>query len=167
MGIVMGADTATNAQTAVSPGRWAKAIESIQILKLIMRVIKFAAYLFYRFYRRHPQKGIPYFRTIASLTLLSLMNVLFVACLFGKGNFIQKAVGYFLVNQTIVILILVSLTGTLILLLIKEKDLKELGEKYETNTTKIKTGNLRLIIYCIISFALVILGAFWNKYINS
>ena len=161
------ADTASNTQAAQSPGRWAKAIESLQILKSAMNTIKFAAYLFYRYYRKPPQRGIPYFRTIASLTLLSFMNVLFIASLFGEGNFIQKAVHYFSLNKTIVILLLMSLAGTLILLLIKEKDLNDLDEKYGTNIAKIKTGNVWLIIYCVLSFTLVILGAFWNKYINS
>jgi len=146
---------------------WVKAIESVQILKSMMRTIKFAAYLFYRYYSKPPQRGGPYLRTIASLTLLSFMHVLFIASLFGEGNFIQKAVDYFSLNKTIIILILMSLAGTLILLFIKEKDLKELDEKYGTNTAKIKTGNVWLIIYCVISFTLVILGAFWNKYINS
>ncbi len=132
-----------------------------------MKTIKFAAYLFYRWYRKPPQRGTPYLRTIVSLSLLSILNVLFVACLFGKGYFISKAAKYFSVDKRIIILLLVSLALTIILLLIKEKELQELDRKYETNIAKIKKGNVLLIFYCIISLVLLFLGAFWNKYINS
>lgn len=49
-------------------------------------------------------------------------------------------------------------------LLFKKSDIESLKEKYDYNWDKVFKGNVWLLIYIVVSFALIFILAFWRKH---
>ena len=129
-----------------------------------MKTIKFVGYLFYRYYSKGPRASIPYFSAVCSMTLLAFFHLVQILILLNKVDIIPindqdgKPTRYF------IILITMLPIYFLVTRLFKKEDIEPLKEKYEKNWDKIFAGNIRLIIYFILSFAIVILLALWKNH---
>jgi accessory gene regulator protein AgrB len=117
-----------------------------------MRTVKFIAYLFYKYYSKGYTKQIAYFSTLCALVMIAcihlfqvfiLCNALFIVPTDGSQKDIKNwfFIGLFLIPFFLIFRFL-----------IKETELQEMF--YDKH--KVKRGYLFLIVYLILSFALLI-----------
>jgi len=124
-----------------------------------MKTIKFIAYLFYRYYSTGPLSDIPYFSTLCALAMLFVLHLFQVLIVFDAMNFIptdgsQAKVGNFLKMALFLAPIFLFLV-----FIVKKSEL----QKMHYDDSQIKRGNIYLIIYIVLSFALVILLTLFKK----
>lgn len=124
-----------------------------------MKTIKFAAFLFYRYYSKGSPG--PYFRTLWSLTFLGFMHLMQLFIVLDKIGIIHINSSKYKDLKEIMFLSLMTAPIYFILaLIIKKKDLQQLKEKYEYEWDKVFDGNVRLVVYIIVSlFSIVILAS--------
>ncbi len=128
-----------------------------------MRTIKFVGYLLYRYYSKGSRANIPYFSAICSMTLLGYMHLVqilillnsvdFIPVNFNDNNFAKRLIMFFLM------LPLYFLMSNLF----RKKDIGMLKAKYDYNWDKVFSGNVRLIIYKILSISLIFVLLFLKK----
>ncbi len=129
-----------------------------------MKTIKFAAFLFYRYYSggRRPDSA-PFFSTMLSMTLLGFMHLIQVLIIFDKMDLISISPTDSKGTKRFIIFLVMLPIYLLLNLLIKKKDLEEVKERNEYNWDKVFNGNVWLIVYMILSFALIFVLAVWLK----
>ncbi len=128
-----------------------------------MNTIKFIGYLFYRYYEKPPQRGNPYFRTMGSLLLLVYIHILQLLALFNKIDLIPIKSSDDKLTKSIIMLLILIPIYLFVTKLLKKSDIEPLKEKYDYNWDKVHSGNLWLIIYIILSMALMFVLAIWRK----
>jgi hypothetical protein len=131
-----------------------------------MKTIKFAAFLFYRYYSggRRPDST-PFFRTKLSMTLLGFMHLMQLLVILDKVNdYIPTSTSYGRGMNKIIMFFVMLPIYFLVSLLIKKKDMDELDEKYAYDWDKVFNGNVWLVVYIIVSFALIFVLAIWKKH---
>lgn len=128
-----------------------------------MNTVKFIGYLFYRYYEKPPQKGNPYFRTMCSMTLLVYIHLMQVLVLFNKTDLIPIKTSDDKLTKAIIMLFVLVPIYLLVTRLFKKSDIQPLKEKYDYNWDKVHSGNIWLIIYVILSMALMFAIAIWKK----
>ena len=120
-----------------------------------MKTIKFTAYLFYKYYSTGGTKSIPYFSTLCALAMIVILHVFQILVIFNGMDLLpatsakpgtERLIKYF---ETAIFL---SPLFLFLSLIIKKKELQSMH--YEEK--KLKKGNLFLIIYIILSMALLI-----------
>lgn len=114
--------------------------------------MKFVAFLFYRYYSTGATKYIPYFSTLSALVMLVGLHIFQLILLFYGIDFF-KANSRTRTENFLVIAILLIPLFLLMSVFIKESQLKQL--KYDKS--KIKRGNLLLIVYIFCSIAFLLL----------
>jgi hypothetical protein len=129
-----------------------------------MKTIKFVGYLFYRYYSKGPRAGIPYFSTMGSMTLLGFMHLMQILILLNKVDLIQRNSTDDGLTKRIIIFFVMLPIYFLMTRLFKKSDIEPLKEKYDKHWDKVFSGNVWLIIYCILSFTLIIVLALWKKH---
>jgi len=123
-----------------------------------MRTIKFVAYLFYRYYSTGPRKDVAYLSSLLAMCLLFYIHLFQFLILFGGTGIIPS--GNKTQISTWLKMVLFMLPVFLLFRwLIKESELKTLSYSQE----KIKKGNVWLIIYIILSVALLVLLILYFK----
>jgi hypothetical protein len=124
-----------------------------------MKTIKFVAFLFYKYYSTGPTRRIPYFSTLSALVLIFYIHLVQVLLIFNGINLIPTDGSQTKPLNFIKMGLFMAPIFLLFRILIKRENL--------TNTTysprKIKIGYFLLIIYIIVSFALMILIALYKK----
>ena len=129
-----------------------------------MKTIKFIGYLFYRYYAKGPRASIPYFSSLCSMTLLGFMHLMQIFILLNKFDILPNISTNDKTTKRIVILFVMVLIYLLMTMLFKKRDIEPLKDKYEYNRDKIFIGNVRLIVYFIFSFALIVVLAVWKQH---
>ena len=128
-----------------------------------MKTIKFVGYLFYRYYSKGPRANIPYFSTMCSMTLMGFMHLIQILILLDKVSIIPiNSSDDKLTKRLIMFLIMVPIYF-LMTSLFKKSDIEPLKEKYDYNWDKVFNGNVWLVIYIILSFALIFVLAIWKR----
>ena len=128
-----------------------------------MNTIKFIGYLFYRYYEKPPQRGNPYFRTMCSMALLVYMHLIQLLILFNKTDLIPIKTSDDKLTKRIIMLFVFVPIYFLVTRLFKKSDFERLKEKYGYNWDKVHRGNILLILYMILSCALIFVLAIWKK----
>lgn len=125
-----------------------------------MKTIKFIGYLFYRYYSTGATKDIPYFSTLCALVMLVGLHVFQLLLIFSKFHWLDfinsnesRAKKFLLIGMCLIPLFVIASV------LFKKSDVKELN--YDEN--KIKQGYTFLIIYIIMSMALLILLGLYRQ----
>ena len=129
-----------------------------------MKTIKFVGYLFYRYYSKGPRSSIPYFRTMGTMTLLGFMHLMQILILLNKVNLIPINSTDDGLHKRIIMFFVMLPIYFLMTRLFKKSDIEPLKEQYDENWDKVFSGNVWLIIYCILSFTLIIMLALWKKH---
>ncbi len=124
-----------------------------------MKLLKFIAYLFYRYYSTGPTSRIPYFSTIGVLVLLCYFHLLQVAMIFDVTYLIptdgsQMKFSNFLIMGLFMTPFFIGFS-----LIIRKAEL----DKMSYTKIKMRRGYFFLILYVIVSFAVVILLALYKK----
>jgi hypothetical protein len=114
--------------------------------------MRFVAYLFYRYYSTGPTKDIPYFSTLCALVMLLGLHIFQVLVLFDKVSILPTSTRNTRAENFIVIALCLIPIFLLMAFLIRKSDLQEMN--YEES--KIKRGNMLLIIYVVSSIALLL-----------
>ena len=126
-----------------------------------MKTIKFVGYLFYRYYSKGSRDNIPYFSTICSMTLIGFMHFMQVLILLDKVELIPiKSSDHNLVKRIIIFFVMLPIY-LLMTQLFRKKDIEPLKENYDYNWDKVFKGNVWLVRYIILSFALIFVLASW------
>ncbi len=129
-----------------------------------MRTIKFVSYLFYSYYSKGPRVNIPYFRTICSMTFLGYLHFLQILILLDKVNLIPiNYAGNKLAKRLIIFFVMLPIY-LLMTQVFKKSDIESLKEKYDYNWDKVFKGNVWLVIYFLLSMALIFILAIWKKH---
>jgi len=124
-----------------------------------MKTMRFIAYLFYRYYSTGPTKDIPYFSTLCALVMLIGLHVFQVLVLFNKVTLLPvssknpRAENFLIMALCLLPIFLITAA------IIKKSDLQEMT--YEE--AKVKRGYMFLILYIILSIALLLLLIFYRK----
>lgn len=129
-----------------------------------MKTIKFLGYLFYRYYSKGPRANIPYFSTMCSMTLLGFMHLMQILILLDKVDLIPISSSDDKTKRYFVFFLVMLPIYFVMTLLFKESDIGPLKEKYDYNWDKVFKGNVWLVIYIIVSFALIFILAIWKKH---
>jgi hypothetical protein len=117
-----------------------------------MKTLKFVAYLFYRYYSTGATKDIPYFSTLCALVMLFGLHMFQILVVIDQmGMLPTKSTNTRGANFFLIALFLIPIF-LLMALLVKREDLKQIY--YEEK--KIKRGYLFLILYTVLSIALLI-----------
>ncbi len=124
-----------------------------------MKTIKFTVYLLYKYYSKGGTKDIPYASAICALTLMGVIHIYQILLLFNKMTLVptdgsQAKIGNFLKMG------LFMLPVALFLIFVAKKS--EL-EQVDYTTAQIKRGYTFLILYVVLSFALLLLLIFYKK----
>ncbi len=129
-----------------------------------MKTIKFLGYLFYRYYSKGSRANIPYFSTMCSMTLLGFMHFMQIFIMLDKVSLIPiNSSDDKLTKRLLVFLVMLPIYFVMTLLF-KKSDIEPLKVKYDYNWDKVFEGNVWLIVYIIVSFALIFILAFWKKH---
>jgi hypothetical protein len=124
-----------------------------------MKTIKFVAFLFYRYYSTGSTKDIPYVSTLCALVMLLGLHIFQLLVLINKVNLIPTSIkNTRLENFGLIAMYLIPLF-MLMIFFIRKSELKEMSFE----ESKIKKGNIFLIIYIIASIALLLLIIFIKK----
>ena len=121
-----------------------------------MKTIKFVAFLFYRYYSTGPTKDIPYFSTLCALTMIAYLHLMQLLVVTHQVDIIipikstDTKATKFLIMSLVFLVILFPLS-----MLIKKEELKSMSFPSD----KIKRGNIFLIIYIILTMAVLIILA--------
>lgn len=129
-----------------------------------MKTIKFVGYLFYRYYSTGPRADIPYFSTIGSMTLLCFMHLMQILILLDKVNLIPINSSDNKLAKWLIIFFITLPIYFLMTRLFRKSDIEPLKEKYGYNWDKVFNGNVLLVVYIIVSMALIFVLAIWKKY---
>ena len=127
-----------------------------------MKIIRFVAFLFYNYYSTGSRASIKYFSTLIVLTGLCFIHLLQLVIFLNKIEIIsiqlpsEKAVRY------ISIAIIGAPIYFLLNFILQEKDLIKLKEYYDYNWDKVFNGNVLLVTYMILSFALLTFLILWK-----
>jgi hypothetical protein len=129
-----------------------------------MKTIKFTAFLFYRYYSTGRWAGsTPLLRTRLSMTLLGFIHLIQVLIIFHRTDFIPfKSSDNIWWKRFIMLLVLLPIY-LLVAAITKKDDIDQLSEEYKYNWDKVFNGNVFLIVYIILSFALTIILAIIMK----
>jgi hypothetical protein len=107
--------------------------------------------LFYNYYKKRQWVTTPHFRTLISTSFLVWINATSIACFLNKENFfLGGSKELFLLKFLSTLTILMFLFNTIG----NKKELDSLT--FDRNQTK--RGNLFLILYVIVSIAIMVLG---------
>ncbi|HEX4876724.1 MAG TPA: hypothetical protein VFV31_08640 [Chitinophagaceae bacterium] len=117
-----------------------------------MRTLRFIAYLFYNYYSTGSRKEIAYLSSLLAMCLLFYIHLFQGLILFG-GTSIMPTGSKSEISTWIKMGLFMLPIYFLFRWIIKESDLKTL--KYEQG--KIKKGNTWLVIYIVVSVALLVL----------
>ena len=128
-----------------------------------MKTIKFVGYLFYRYYSKGPRASIPYFSTMAAMTFLGYIHLMQVLILLDRVNVIPINPSDNKTTKGLTLLLVMLPIYLLMTRLFKKSDVGSLKEKYGRNWDKVFSGNVWLVIYMVLSFALMIVLAFLTK----
>jgi hypothetical protein len=117
-----------------------------------MKTIRFAAFLFYRYYAKGSTSSIPYFSTIGAMAMLLYMHLFQILILTKRVDTLIpiKPTDNKPTKYLIMFFVLAPLY-ILLTLLIKKKDLQAL----HYSDQKIRTGNIVLIAYIILTMTLL------------
>jgi hypothetical protein len=124
-----------------------------------MGTIRFAAYLLYKYYSKGGTKDIPYASAILALAFMGLIHIYQILLLFNGMSLVptdgsQAKVGNFLKMGLFILPIVL-----LLMALIKKNKLQEMSYA----EVQMKRGYFFLILYIILSFALLLLLIFYRK----
>ncbi len=116
-----------------------------------MKTVQFTMFLFYRYYKSGRWESVPYFHTLCSMSLLLFLHIAALLCFLDKGDLLfGKDKNIFILK----ILTLFALSFVAFWKLANEKDL----EAAEYNEVTIRKGNRLLVLYLILSFAVLVLS---------
>lgn len=118
----------------------------------------FIAYLFYRYYSTGPRRQIAYLSSILALCLLFYIHLFQVSILVGGTNIIPAG-DKSKISSWVMMAFFMLPVFLLFRWIIKESVLKTLVYKAE----KIRKGNIFLVIYIVLSFALLVLLILYKK----
>jgi hypothetical protein len=124
-----------------------------------MGTIRFAAYLLYRYYSKGGTKDIPYASAILALAFMGLIHIFQILLLFNGMSLVptdgsQAKVGNFLKMGLFILPIVL-----LLMVLVKKDKLQEMAY----DETQMKRGYIFLILYIVLSFALLLLLIYYRK----
>jgi hypothetical protein len=130
-----------------------------------MKLIRFVAFLFYRYYSggRRPET-IPLFHALCSITLLASFHVVQILILLNRVDVILTKPADNHWQQKLGIAAVFIAIFVVFSLIIKRKHMEELEERYQYEWDKIVNANVWLIVYIIMSFALIIVLALWKNH---
>lgn len=130
---------------------------------MIIKTIKFVGYLFYRYYAKGPRASFPYFSTLCSMTFLGYIHLFQILILLNSVDLIPiNPTNSKLFKRLIMFFVMLPIFF-LITQLFKKSDIVPLKEKYDNNWDKVYKGNTWLVIYIIISIALIFILAILKK----
>ena len=112
-----------------------------------MKTIRFAMFLFFRYYNTSKWGSPAYFRTLSSMSMLLFFHISSLLSFIGMGNLLFDGMGLFLIK----FLVLYSLSIFLFQKIATKHELRKM--KYESH--QIKKGNWLLILYFVLSMALM------------
>jgi hypothetical protein len=118
-----------------------------------MKTIKFVAYLFYRYYSTGATKDIPYISTLCALVMLLGLHLFQLLVLFDKVDLLPTSGKNTRAENFLIIFLCLIPIFLLMAFLVKKSELQQMN--YEES--RIKKGNLFLIIYIIASIATLLL----------
>jgi hypothetical protein len=125
-----------------------------------MKTLKFTAYLFYRYYSKHGfAKEMPYLSTITILGLLLYIHIFQILAILDVAYLIPTDGSQLKIGNYVKIGLFMLPMFLLFYFLIKKEDL--INARYEEK--KIKKGYVILIIYIVLSFALLMILALIRK----
>lgn len=124
-----------------------------------MGTLRFAAYLLYKYYSKGGTKDIPYASAILGLAFMGLIHIFQILLLFNGMSLVptdgsQAKIGNFLKMGLFILPIVV-----LLMVVIKKDKLQEMSY----DEAQMKKGYIFLILYVILSFALLLLLIFYRK----
>jgi hypothetical protein len=125
------------------------------ILIALMKTIKFAGYLLYRYYSKGDWHDIPYFTTLCSMTLLGYLHLTQLLIILNKIDLIPTEFSDNIWIKRLIICLVMLPIYIIMSRLFRRKDIDVLKKKYDNNQTQIRKGNIWLIVYAIMSFALI------------
>jgi len=129
-----------------------------------MKTIKFVGYLFYRYYSKGPRANIPYFSTMGSMTLLGFMHLMQILIVLDKVDLIPISSSDDKPKRYLMMFLVMLPIYFVMTRLFRKSDIEPLKEKYDYNWDKVFKANVLLVIYIIVSFALIFILAFWKKH---
>jgi len=124
-----------------------------------MKTMRFIAYLFYRYYSTGPTKDIPYFSTLCALVMLIGLHVFQILVLFNKVSFLPVSSKNTRAENFLIIALCLLPIFLITAAIVKKSDLQEMT--YEE--AKVKRGYMFLILYIVLSIALLLLLIFYRK----
>ena len=122
-----------------------------------MKTIKFVGYLFNRYYSKGPRASISYFSALCSMTLLGFIHLMQILILFDKMDLIPINTTASQLERRLIIFLVLLPFYFLMTRLFKKKEIESLKEKYDYDWDKVFSGNVWLVIYVLLSFALLII----------
>lgn len=127
-----------------------------------MKTIKFISFLFYRYYSTGATKSIPYFSTLCALAMLIGLHIFQLVVLFNATNLLPVSGADPGMPRLMAYFKWALITSPLfigMLFLIKKSELQSM----HYDESKIKRGYVYLIIYIVLSVALLILLSLYKK----
>jgi hypothetical protein len=124
-----------------------------------MKTMRFIAYLFYRYYSTGPTKDIPYFSTLCALVMLIGLHVFQILVLFNKVSFLPVSSKNTRAENFLIIALCLLPIFLITAAIVKKSDLQEMT--YEE--AKVKRGYMFLILYIVLSIALLLLLILYRK----
>lgn len=122
-----------------------------------MATLNFIMYLFFRYYSTGPTRSIAYFKALSAVAFLIYFHIFQILIIIGQvDNVIPINEGDFQITKYWKMALFLLPIFLLLYFLIKPQDLQDL----EYDESKIKRGNIYLIVYCISSFILLFVLAF-------
>ena len=127
-----------------------------------MKTLRFVGYLFHRYYSKGSRANIPYFSTICSMTFLGFIHLMQILVLLDLVIAIPINSAYDKLTKRLILILVMLPIYFLITSLFKKSDIESQKEKYHYDWDKVFRGNVWLVIYIILSFALTIFLAILN-----
>jgi hypothetical protein len=124
-----------------------------------MKTIKFIAYLFYRYYSTGPTSEIRYFSTLCAMVMLFYIHLFQILILLNATYLIPTDSSQAKISNWFKMALFLLPIFLLVGLLIRESELK--GMTYEKE--KMRTGYIWLVIYIVVSFAILILLILYKR----
>ena len=116
-----------------------------------MKSLRFIMFLFYRYYSKGGTRDIPYASALFAVGFLVFLHIFQIVIILDKVSLLSFFEAKNRFDRYIKIALFMLPIFFIINLLVKERDIKNLTYTKE----KIKRGNIYLIIYIVLSFALI------------
>lgn len=125
-----------------------------------MKVIKFVAFLFYRYYSTGGTRRVPYFSTLCALAMIVYIHLFQILILINRVDDIIPGSGdEARIIKYLRMALFFAPIFLLLAFLIKKEELKKMN--YDKHV--IRKGYFALVLYVIISFAVLILLMLYKK----